>query len=67
MSIILSVLIFFPLLGVLAILLVGRKEGRDNVIKQIALWTSIITLGIAVAVLINFRTSLTHFAIGRQV
>ena len=58
MSIILSVLIFFPLLGVLAILLVGRKEGRDNVIKQIALWTSIITLGIAVAVLINFRTAL---------
>jgi NADH-quinone oxidoreductase subunit M len=55
MSIILSVLIFFPLLGVLTILLVGRKEGRDNVIKQIALWTSVITMLIAVVVLMSYN------------
>jgi NADH-quinone oxidoreductase subunit M len=57
-SIILSVLIFFPLVGVLLILIAGRKEGRDNVIKHIALWTSVITLAIAVAVLIAYDSSI---------
>ena len=56
MSIILSVLIFFPLVGVLLILIAGRKEGRDDVIKWIALGTSVITLLISVAVLIGFRS-----------
>ncbi|MBE2221519.1 MAG: NADH-quinone oxidoreductase subunit M [Anaerolineae bacterium] len=55
MSIILSVLIFFPLVGVLLILIAGRKEGRDEAIKWIALGTSVITLLISVAVLIGFR------------
>ncbi|PID87253.1 MAG: Fe-S-binding domain-containing protein [Chloroflexi bacterium] len=54
-SIILSVLIFFPLIGVLLILIAGRQEGRENAIKQIALWTSIITFGIAVAVLASYN------------
>ena len=56
MSIILSVLIFFPLVGVLLILIAGRKEGQDNAIKWIALGTSIITLLISVAVLATFRS-----------
>jgi len=53
---ILSVLIFFPLLGVVAILIAGRKEGRDELIKQIALGTSIITMLIFGVVLISFRS-----------
>ena len=57
MSIILSVLIFFPLLGVLTILIVGRNDGRENEIKQIALWTSIITMLIAVVVLLSYNKS----------
>ncbi len=56
MSMILSVLIFFPLLGVVAILIAGRKEGRDELIKQIALGTSIITMLIFGVVLISFRS-----------
>jgi NADH-quinone oxidoreductase subunit M len=57
MSIILSVLIFFPLIGVLAILIAGRKEGRENLIKQIALWTSVITLLLSVVVLLGYDKS----------
>jgi NADH-quinone oxidoreductase subunit M len=45
---------------VLAILLVGRKDGRDNVIKQIALWTSIITMLIAVVVLLSYNKSVAE-------
>jgi len=57
MSIILSVLIFFPLIGVLAILIAGRKAGRENLIKQIALWTSVITLLLSVVVLLGYDKS----------
>lgn len=56
MSIILSVLIFFPIVGVLLILIAGRQESRDNVVKWIALGTSLVTLLITAAVIVSFRS-----------
>ncbi len=58
MSILLTILVFFPLLGVLAILLADRGKGEsDNVIRWIALGTSLITLVISVVVLASYDTA----------
>ncbi len=53
----LTLLTFFPLVGVLAILLVGRFRDSDRLTKQIAIATSVITLIISVAVLLAYDSS----------
>ncbi|MCB8988501.1 MAG: hypothetical protein H6661_12220, partial [Ardenticatenaceae bacterium] len=60
MSILLSVLVFFPVLGVLAILLADRGKGEsDNLIRWIALVTSLITLVISVIVLASYNPAVS--------
>lgn len=57
MSMLLTILVFFPLVGVIAILLADRKnEKSDEMIKWIALATSVITLVISVVVLANYNS-----------
>jgi NADH-quinone oxidoreductase subunit M len=56
----LTVLTFFPLIGVAAILLLKPfKRESDNLIRQIAIGTSIITLLLSVIVLIKFQSNVS--------
>lgn len=60
MSMLLTILVFFPLVGVVAILLADRaKERSDELIKWIALVTSVITLIISVVVLGNYNNAVS--------
>jgi NADH-quinone oxidoreductase subunit M len=60
MSMLLTILVFFPLVGVIAILLADRKnEKSDEMIKWIALATSVITLVISVVVLANYNSAIS--------
>jgi NADH-quinone oxidoreductase subunit M len=60
MSMLLTILVFFPLVGVVAILLAGRaKEKSDELIKWIALVTSGITLIISVVVLASYNSAVS--------
>jgi NADH-quinone oxidoreductase subunit M len=56
----LTILVFFPLVGVIAILLADRKnEKSDELIKWIALATSVITLVISGVVLANYNSAVS--------
>ncbi len=60
MSMLLTILVFFPLVGVIAILLADRKnEKSDEMIKWIALATSVITLIISIVVLANYNSAIS--------
>jgi NADH-quinone oxidoreductase subunit M len=60
MSMLLTILVFFPLVGVIAILLADRKnEKSDDLIKWIALATSVITLAISGVVLANYNSAIS--------
>ena len=50
----LTLLTFFPLIGVLVILIVSRFRESDRLIKQLAIATSVITFLISIAVLLAY-------------
>ena len=51
----LTLTIFFPLLGILAILFINKEQ--KNAIRWVALLTSLITFGISIAALVQFNAS----------
>src|SRR4029079_8123270 len=61
----LSVLIFFPLLGVLAIV-VGGREMSDATARWLALFVTLVTFGLSIAVLGRFDHSAPGFQLVEQ-
>jgi len=61
----LSVLIFFPLLGVLAIV-VGGREMSDSTARWLALFVTLVTFGLSIAVLGRFDHSDPGFQLVEQ-
>ena len=61
----LSVVIFFPLLGVLAIVIGGREMG-DRTARWLALFVTLVTFGVSLAVLGRFDHSDPGFQMVEQ-
>ncbi|HUX80345.1 MAG TPA: NADH-quinone oxidoreductase subunit M, partial [Alphaproteobacteria bacterium] len=60
---ILSMTIFLPLLGALAISLnwANGDVSKNNNARWVALWTTLVTLGLAVTLWVNFNTTSSGF------
>lgn len=64
----LTILTFFPLLGIAAILLLkSLKRESDRLIRQIAIWTAVITFLISIVVLIQFNPNIGVLQLKDQV
>ena len=59
---VLSLLIFFPLIGALVILFVNKNDQfYDNKVKEIGLWTSLIVFFLSLIVLYSFNSTDSQF------
>jgi len=59
---VLSLLIFFPLIGALVILFVNKNDQfYDNKVKEIGLWTSLIVFFLSLIVLFSFNSTDSQF------
>ena len=59
----LSMTIFLPLMGALVIFLNWGKDGftQANNARRVALWTSLVTLGLAIILCVNFNNASSDF------